>query len=307
MINIGLKTDPVNTRFSFDWLFDLLQEEGIKYIQLGSFFELYTLDEDYFYRLKEEAGTRGIRIKSLFTSFRELGGFFYGDSHMERAARNSYEKLINVASILGADYCGSNPGAVYRDKMHLKKEGTGRYLGHMKELMSLAHEKQLKALTIETMSCLAEPPTLPNEMDTMIGSLSGYHIKNINNTVPVYLCGDISHGYANSEKEVIYSNEFLFEYAIKYMAEFHFKNTDALYHNTFGFSADEQRNGIIELSGIKAIICKNKSVFPVDDVIGYLEINGPKVGRDYTDKCLSEYLRISLRALRDVFDKPLLD
>ncbi|MEO6149022.1 MAG: hypothetical protein ABIP28_02635 [Mucilaginibacter sp.] len=298
MIQLGIKTDPINNRFSFDWLFDLLQDEGVKLVQLGTFSEIYTLEDDYFYHLKEKATSRGLTIKSAFTSFRELGGFFYGDKYMERAARKNFERYIHVASILGVDYCGSNPGAVYRDQMHLKNTGIACYLDNMKDLMGLAYEKGIKALTIEPMSCLAEPPTLPVEMDDMIGKLMEYHT-NTPGTVPVYLCGDISHGYANAEGKIIYTNTQLFEHGIQYMAEFHFKNTDAMYNSTFGFSADEQLKGVIDLSKLKTMLLENEKNFPVNDVVGYLEINGPKTGRDYTDVLLEKTLKTSLKALKE--------
>ena len=303
MIHLGLKTDPINTRFSFEWLFDLLQEEGIKYVQLGSFFELYTLEDDYFHELKEKADSRGLQIKSMFTAFRELGGFFYGNKYMEQSARKNYEKYINVASILGVDYCGSNPGAIYRDQMHSKKDGIACYLDHMKELMCIAYEKRLKALTIEPMSCLAEPPTLPEEIDQMLGYLADYHSANPH-TVPVYLCGDISHGYADAERSIKYSNEFLFKHGVKYMAEFHFKNTDSIYNSTFGFSPEEQEKGIINLNDFKRIIQENKNHFPVSDVVGYLEMSGPKTGRDYSDPHLAQSIRTSLRAIKNAFKEP---
>lgn len=303
MIQIGVKTDPINTRYSFEWLFDLLQEEGIQYVQLGTFFELYSLEDDYFYKLKEKATDRGLQIKSIFTAYRELGGFFYGDLYMEKTARKNFERLIHVASLLGVDYCGSNPGAVYRDQVHLKKKGIACYLRHMKELTHLAYEKKLKALTIEPMSCAAEPPTFPEEMDRMLGSLLAYNLKN-KATVPVYLCGDISHGYADAEQKIIYSNQTLFEYGIKYMAEFHFKNTDAVFHSTFGFSPEEQAKGIVSLKDLKETIVAKEQEFPVRDVVGYLEISGPKVGRDYSDSKLSETLRTSLRAIKETFGQP---
>ncbi|RCH55349.1 hypothetical protein DJ568_09210 [Mucilaginibacter hurinus] len=300
MIKLGIKTDPINNRFSFEWLFDLLKEEGIKFVQLGTFSEIYTLEDDYFHHLKESAVARGLHIKSAFTSFRELGGFFYGNKYMERAARKNFERYIEVASILGVDYCGSNPGAVYRDQMHLKSEGITCYLTHMKELMSFAYDKGLKGLTIEPMSCLAEPPTLPAEMDHMISTLMDYH-ESTPGTVPVYLCGDISHGYANANSEIVYTNTQLFEHAVAYMAEFHFKNTDNMYNSTFGFSPEEQLKGVINLPELKKLILENTARFPVDEVVGYLEINGPKTGRDYTDILLENTLRTSLRALKDFF------
>ena len=38
-LQLGIKTDPIEYRYSYDWLFRLLAEEGIRQVQLGSFFE----------------------------------------------------------------------------------------------------------------------------------------------------------------------------------------------------------------------------------------------------------------------------
>ena len=40
-LHVGLKTDSVQYRYSYEWLFRLLAEEGIGHAQLGSFFEMY--------------------------------------------------------------------------------------------------------------------------------------------------------------------------------------------------------------------------------------------------------------------------
>lgn len=303
MIKVGIKTDPINTRYSYDWLFELLQEEGVEYVQLGSFFELYTLEDDYFYALKEKAQRYGLHIRSAFTAHRELGGFFYGDVFMERAARRNYERFIEVAAVLGVEYCGSNPGAVHRDALHLKKDGIACYLRHMKELIHFASEKGLKGLTVEPMSCLAEPPTLPEEVDAMMKNIAEYR-ERYPDTVPVYLCSDISHGYVNATYEVVHSNMELFEHNMRYMAEFHFKNTDQYYNSTFGFSPEELAKGIIDLEEVRQVISRNEKLLPVREVVGYLEIGGPKIGRDYSDIQLEQSLRTSLRAIREIFVSP---
>ncbi len=302
MIQLGIKTDPVQTRYSYDWLFDLLAEEEIPFVQLGAFFEMFHMDSDgYFLTLREKAEKRGLRIKSMFSAYREFGGFFYDDVHMERAARKMYEKYIHIAGALGLDYAGTNPGAVYRDQLHKKQQGIETYLKHMKELQQLAFEKGLKALAIEPMSCMAEPPTTPEEMDYMIGELNAWHAQNPGATVPVWLCGDISHGLADGQGRVVHSNMALFEHAIPMMHEFHFKNTDAQFNSTFGFSPEEQERGIVDLEEVRQICQRNKAMWPVSEVVGYLEISGPKVGRDYSDPLLGEVLRTSLRALKQVF------
>ncbi len=298
MIEIGIKTDAIQYRYSYPWLFDLVAELGLRYVQLGSFFELYSLEDAYFYRLKEAAEQRGLRIKSVFTAHRELGGFFTNDPYLEKVARKNYEKLIHVASLVGADYCGSNPGAVYRDQLETKAAGIAGYLKHLKELSHYASEKGLKGLTVEPMSCQAEPPTTEEEIRHMMQEMQRYHAQSPD-TVPTYLCGDISHGYTNAQREVVHSNVDLFRNAISYMAEFHFKNTDQYYLKTFGFSHEEQAEGIIDLAEIKAIT--DAGAWPVPEVVGYLEIPGPKLGRDYTDRLLRPQLVNSIDNVQQIF------
>ena len=87
------------------------------------------------------------------------------------------------------------------------------------------------------------------------------------------------------------------------MAEFQFKNTDANYNSTFGFSEEERKRGIIDLNQIKTILEEYKPKLPVDDFAGYLEIGGPKLGRDYSDPLLRDCLIESLTAIQDVFDE----
>lgn len=301
-IQLGLKTDCIETRYSFPWLFDLLAEEGIPNVQLGSFYELYVLEDSYFTDLRGEAESRGLRIRSVFTAHRELGGFFVGDPRMERAARRGFDRLLEVGALVGADYVGSNPGAVYRDHSAAQKAfGTATYLRHLKELSRRARTLGLKGITMEPMSCLAEPPTTPEEMRHYIGEMRAYHAAHPDATVPAYLCGDISHGLADRDKRVVHSNTELFVAGMPMMCEFHFKNTDAIYGSTFGFNAEEKKKGIVDLAAFKALCDRHADQWPVVEVVGYLEIMGPKIGRDYSDPHLGAELRTSLRAIKEVF------
>lgn len=301
-IRLGLKTDCIETRYSFPWLFDLLAEEGIEFVQLGSFYELYALEDSYFTDLRRAAERRGLRIKSVFTAHRELGGFFTGDPRLERAARRGFERLLEVGALVGADYVGSNPGAVYRDMpAETKAAGTEIYLRHLKELSRRARQLGLKALTMEPMSCLAEPPTTPEEMRHYVGVMQADRAAHPSRTVPTYLCGDISHGLCDRAQCVVHSNEELFVAGLPMMCEFHFKNTDAIFGSTFGFGPGEAARGIVDLRRLKALCDVHATEWPVEDVVGYLEIMGPKIGRDYSDPLLGDALRASLRALKAVF------
>ncbi|TFG64379.1 MAG: hypothetical protein E4H36_03195 [Spirochaetales bacterium] len=300
-VHIGVKTDPVEYRYSYEWLFALMKSLSLTHVQLGSFFELYMLEDGYFRDLRKTADSFGVSIKSCFTSHRELGGFFTDNSYLEKAARSAYERLIHAASLLGADYAGSSPGFVYRDKPHLKARGIACYLSHMKELTMLAKEKGLKALTLEPMSCFAEPPSTPGELDYILGEAADWHNKNLNTSVPLLVCGDISHGYADSQKRVVHDNMDLFVHQIPHMAEFHFKNTDGIFNATFGFSPEEQKRGKVDLRELKNIIDVNETRFPAEDVAGYFETSGPKLGRDYSDRSLEAILVSSLTEIKKVF------
>ncbi len=299
-IELGIKSDPIEYRYSFEWLFSLMQEHGVRFLQLGSFFELYSLPDDYFYDLRVLAESYDVRIKSLFTAHRELGGFFAGDSRMEAVTRKNYQRLMEVGAVLGTDYVGSNLGAVNRDEMELKEKGIARYLEHMQEVMHKAHALGLKALTVEPMSSLAEPPTTPDEIQILMEDLAAYHGKHADTTVPVYLCGDVSHGLADADKKVQFSNLELFAFSIPWMCEFHFKNTDEIFNSTFGFSAEDRKRGIVNILEIMNIASSRKADWPVKEVVGYLEIGGPKLGRDYSDYLLKDQLEHSLLHIKSV-------
>ena len=300
-LQLGVKSDPTQYRFSYPWLFRLLAEEGVRYVQLGTFFEVYSLPDDYFIQLRCQAEDAGIRIHSIFTAHRELGGFFIDEPGWEQVARQSFERLIEVGGLLGAQSVGSNPGAVYRDRMGTKRRGTDCYLRHMKELMEFAHRQGVPWLGIEPMSCLAEPPTRPDEIREMAETLEAHHRQNPDGTARVGYCTDIAHGYADADSTIRYDHLELLEATLPYLYEIHLKNTDARYSSTFGFGEEERAAGIIEIEPIREMLLARADVIPVDEVIGYLEIGGPKLGRDYSDKDLAEQLRESLRYLKQTW------
>ena len=71
----------------------------------------------------------------------------------------------------------------------------------------------------------------------------------------------------------------------------------------FGFSKEEQQKGIVDLQELKKFNESNLELFPVNDLVGYLEISGPKTGRDYSDILLRKNLSESLIAIKNVFEK----
>ena len=299
-LELGVKTDPIEYRYTSEWLFRLMAEEGVRHLQLGTFFELYHLPDEYFLWLRKKASDFGIQITSLLTTHRELGGFFRGEPGWEDAARRNYRRLIEVGALLGARSVGSNPGTVPRDRIDTKQEGIAVYLRHMKELMAYAGPRGLSCLTIEPMSSLSEPPTLPDEIRYMAEELLAYHRDNPN-TSGIGLCVDVSHGYADRTGKAIWSNMQLLDASLPYLYEVHLKNTDGRFEQTFGFSQDERKNGIVQIEQVRDHLLANAARIPVAEVIGYLEINGPKTGRDYSDCRLEEQLRASLRYLEEAF------
>ncbi len=300
-LELGVKSDPIVYRYSFDWLFDLMQEEGVGFLQLGSFFELYFLSDEFFHALKHKANRRNISIASIFSSYRELGGFLSEDTELQRVTRNNYRRLIQVAHILGASSAGSSMGMVLRDHLHRRARSIETFIGNYCELMHYAREEGLEWLTLELMSCYAEPPCSADEACGLGGTLQAYHRAHPESTVNFGFCADISHGWANEKKEILQDNISYFVSSLPFLYEFHLKNTDGIYNETFGFEPENIERGIVDAAQVRAILLENHTLLPVNKIIGYLELPGPKLGRDYTDIQLGRMLRESLKHLRKTF------
>lgn len=298
---VGVKSDPIEYRYSFAWLFRLMQEEGVQNLQLGTFFELYLLPEETFHQLRAQAQAHGVRVRSLFTAHRELGGFFRREPGYEQVARRCYERLIEVGAWLGAQSVGSNPGAVLRDEREEKKKGLARYVRHMKELMHYAREKGVSWLTIEPMSSWAEPPSYPEEIRDLAQELQAYHKAHLTSTAQVGYCFDIAHAYVDDRGVLRYKPLELLEAALPFLYELHLKNTDARYEATRGFSEAERMGGVVDIEQVVHTLLQHAGRLPVTELVGYLEIGGPKRGRDHTDIHLETELRASIRYLKEHF------
>jgi len=96
----------------------------------------------------------------------------------------------------------------------------------------------------------------------------------------------------------------LLEAALSYTTEIHLKNTDAIFSSTFGFGEDERRRGIVDIEAVRDVLLANADKLPSRELIGYLEMGGPKLGRDYADGLLEEALRTSLRHVKAAFAPP---
>lgn len=300
-LHVGVKTDLIEYRYSYEWLFRLLADEGIRYVQLGTFFELYQLPDNAFVQLRWQAEDFGLTIFSVFTAHRELGGFFRADPNWEQVARRNYERLIEIGRLVGARSVGSNPGAVLRDRMGLKTRGIRCYLENMKAMMHQAHRQGLDFLTIEPMSCLAEPPTTPQEIQNMAEELDAYHHQYPHETCRAGYCLDVSHGYADQDRVVRCDHMMLLKTALPYTTELHLKNTDRCFESTFGFSSTERQRGVVAVEAVRDLVLACADQLPVRQLVGYVEIAGPKTGRDYTDSLVEDQLRETLRFVKSAF------
>ena len=301
MLHLGVKSDPIESRYSFDWLFSLMSDHGVHRLQLGSSFPTWLAADDYFTGLRRRAEKKGILVSSLFTSHREFGGFSSGDPLLEDATRRGWQRIIHVAALVGAQSAGSNCALVLRDQPQLRDPGIRCFLENMKPLLQQARAAGLKALTVEPMSSIYELPSTPDEVRLICEEMGSWHTEHGGDAVPLLLCGDISHGVADAERRVLHDNWSLFEMEIPWMWEFHFKNTDEIFNSTFGFGPEEKGRGIVDLARLRTLIEGNAARFPAAEVTGYLEIGGPKTGREYTDRHLERQLAGSLDALARIF------
>jgi hypothetical protein len=302
ILHLGVKSDPIESRYSFEWLFDLMNGCGVHLLQMGSSSPVYFAGDEYFRGLRRTAEKKGIRITSMFSSHRDLG-FGHGDPLLDDSTRRGWERMIHVASLVGAQSVGSNACLVMRDQPETREPGLRAFSAHMKSLLAIARSKGLSALTVEPMSSLYELPSTPEDVRAICEELNAWHTSHASTTVPLHLCGDVSHGIADADGRVTHDNWSLFEMQIPWMREFHFKNTDAIFNSTFGFGPEERKKGIVDLERVKSLLEGNASRFPCEEIIGYLEIAGPKVGREYSDRHLERMLVESLQALTAVFGR----
>jgi len=93
----------------------------------------------------------------------------------------------------------------------------------------------------------------------------------------------------------------LFEASLPWLYEIHLKNTDHRYHSTFGFEPANLEKGIIDVREFRRVLLERANEVPVDTMVGYLEIGGPKHGRDFTDGELEGQLRQSLQYLKSTW------
>jgi ribulose-phosphate 3-epimerase len=301
-LHLGVKADPVEYRYSYDWLFSLCASEGVYRIQLGTFFELYQLPDAYFVDLAERATRHGVAITSIFSAHRELGGFMRDDGPgWDVVARRSYERLIEVGAILQVESVGASAGGVLRDHIGHKDARVATYLSQMKVLMHFAREAGIHTLTIEPMSCLAEPPTLPEEIAQFGRELSDYHAAHASSTAAIGMCTDVAHGYVDEHGRTVWDNMQLLEAALPGTTELHLKNTDARFDSTFGFTDADRAKGVVDITAVRDLLLGYAGRLPVRELTGYLEIGGPRVGRDWSDRQLEGLLRGSLRYLKSTF------
>lgn len=158
--------------------------------------------------------------------------------------------------------------------MALKSDGIRCYLNHMKELMVHARHCGVTTLTLEPMSCLAEPPTLPDEMRRMAEELLAHHRENPETTASVGYCTDVAHGYADENGVVRYDNFQLLEANLPYLQEIHLKNTDAKFDKTFGFSEEERARGIVNVAEVRDFLLARAEIIPVRSLTGCSYVPG---------------------------------
>ncbi|MCS7261736.1 MAG: hypothetical protein NZ765_13340, partial [Anaerolineae bacterium] len=94
----------------------------------------------------------------------------------------------------------------------------------------------------------------------------------------------------------------LLQTALPHTYALHLKNTDQYYEATLGFTEEERERGIIQIAAVRELVLAHADQIPVDTLVGYLEVSGPKLGRDYSDHKLEKQLRESFRYLKGVWD-----
>jgi len=59
----------------------------------------------------------------------------------------------------------------------------------------------------------------------------------------------------------------------------------------------------VDIARLREHLLANRDKLPVSELTGFLEIGGPKLGRDYSDYQVEAMLRESLRYLKRTFEE----
>ena len=141
-LHLGVKSDPIESRYSFDWLFDLMKGCGVHRLQMGTLVPGLLRGGRSFPRTAAlGGGTRdpdhqhvhippGARVRQRRSAAR-------------RCRRRGWERMIHVAALVGAECVGSNACVVLRDQpADPGARACGPSSQNMKELLGIAHGRR---------------------------------------------------------------------------------------------------------------------------------------------------------------------
>ena len=301
-VHVGVKSDPIENRYSFDWLFGLMAEQHVGWLQLGSSFPFFHAEAEWFRDLSRRAERRGIRIESTYSSYREMTGFFAADPHLEAASRFAWERLIQVAVVggrlfrgielrLGAPRPPRREGARPRAVLPPPEGALAHREG--RRPLGAVHRAHVVALRA-AIDPRGDGPGDPGNGRVPRGRS------------PPARCPSSSAPTSPTASRTATGGWWSTTGACSRRASRTRASSTSRTPTTgstgpSGSPRRSARRGIVDLERFRALIDANADRFPVQELVGYLELPGPKTGRDYTDNLLGSALGESLAALKAVF------
>ena len=282
-LELGVRIDPTEDLYSYEWILQLMQEEEIRCAQLASFFGLYQLTDASVLELKARAEHFGVSFTSISAVHRELCGLFRPEKEYQRIATGIFERLVDIGALLEANSVGINVPMVPRhgDTRQEQQDGFRVRLGRLKDLVHRAQERGIDTLTVEHTTL---DQRIAEELDA-------------DGTCTQIEAATIRYSFDTRSM----ATDRMLTHVVPQLHELHLRNTDLNLLGTFGFSERDRTVGIVDIPKLRQLLVSQPGGPHQRWITGYAEVAGPKPGGSHLDKTIQRANRESLRYLRETF------
>jgi len=256
---------------------------------------------DYHHSVAEHAASRGVKLVSAFTVYRDAGAITHKNPQIRESAYLSGLSIIEQAACYGAEFAGLSLFTMNREDSEdpdlygeLFDEGMAIWMRWMED----AHKLGVPRLVVEMAAAHREGCSSIPETRRTLDLLAEHHASNPATTSPVLLCYDTGHGISPAESPDDRDRDYAawLEAFPQATYELHLKQTDSEFLATGHF---EEGAGFIDPLEVLRVV-RDKVTSP--EVYMFLETPG-KRGRTLGEDQNIEDHKVSISVIEAALGK----
>ena len=289
---------------------DLARDElGVRHLEMvadndfgpGFYSQSPEAFKDYHHSVAEHAASRGVKLVSAFTVYRDAGAITHQNPQIRESAYLSGLSIIEQAACYGAEFAGLSLFTMNREDSEdpdlcqaLLEEGMAIW----KRWMEDARRLGVPRLVVERAAAHREGCWSIPETRRTLDLLAEHHASNPSTTSPVHLCYDTGHGISPAESPDDRDRDYgaWLEAFPQETYELHLKQTDSEFLATGHF---EEGAGFIDPLEVLRVV-RDKVTSP--EVYMFLETPG-KRGRTLGEDQNIEDHKISISVIEAALGK----